>query len=299
MTIPKLLFASKEGMRAVPAVLSKDYKIGDTTIECNDLSSWPEYVSFILYEVNANGVANAEVEHLDCLGKVVGNTITELKITAGKDRGFSRNLTRLVVDETAEARNRLIQAVLSVVNADGSPVNKLKVENGQLNVEHSNGEHFATNTFSDKYKTKLDSIEERAQANVLENIKTSDGESINISEKSVVLPDFALKTEIASVYRVKGSLANLEAIQAVDIKKRGDVYNAEDTGMNYVWTGNEWDAIGSTVDLTDYVTNAKLQEALAGLGSNGSSGELSNAVSDLRNEINAAANKLNEIIGAL
>lgn len=203
MTIPKLLFASKEGMRAAPAVLSKDYKIGDTTIECNDLSSWPEYVSFILYEVNANGVANAEAEHLDCLGKVVGNTIAELKITAGKDRNFSRNLARLVVDETAETRNRLIQALSSVVDVNGTPKTELKIEDNKLKYKNGNdwqeviakenGKGLSTNDFDNAYKSKVDSVEKGAQANILEKVKTADGEALHISEKKYDLARLCTK----------------------------------------------------------------------------------------------------------
>ena len=71
---------------------------------------------------------------------------------------------------------------------------------------------------------------------------------------------FMLKAEISSVYRIKGSKANFNEINNLTTKEKGDVYNAQDTGMNYVWTGDEWDALGSTIDLTNYYTKTKADD---------------------------------------
>lgn len=57
----------------------------------------------------------------------------------------------------------------------------------------------------------------------------------------------------SSVYRVKGSVATVEALPSTG-NVIGDVYNVISTGMNYVWSDNEtWDALGSIVDLEPYV----------------------------------------------
>lgn len=64
----------------------------------------------------------------------------------------------------------------------------------------------------------------------------------------------ALKTSLATVYHYRGSVDNLEALQAVENPEIGDVYNIADTGMNAGWTGEVWDYFGSVVDLTDYLT---------------------------------------------
>lgn len=69
-----------------------------------------------------------------------------------------------------------------------------------------------------------------------------------------------LKAEISSVYRIKGSKANFNEINNLTTKEKGDVYNAQDTGMNYVWTGDEWDALGSTINLTNYYTKAEADD---------------------------------------
>ena len=67
--------------------------------------------------------------------------------------------------------------------------------------------------------------------------------------------DQKINTAIGSVYRVKGSVANYEALPTEDVSI-GDVYNLEDTGANYVATSTtpDWDKLSETVDLSGYLT---------------------------------------------
>jgi hypothetical protein len=64
-----------------------------------------------------------------------------------------------------------------------------------------------------------------------------------------------INTAIGSVYRVKGSVANYEALPKDNVTI-GDVYNLEDTGANYVATSStpDWDKLSETVDLNGYLT---------------------------------------------
>lgn len=59
---------------------------------------------------------------------------------------------------------------------------------------------------------------------------------------------FAKKTDLASVYKYKGSVANYAALPTENLTV-GDVYNVEDTDMNYGWTGTEWDPLGNMFQL--------------------------------------------------
>jgi hypothetical protein len=67
--------------------------------------------------------------------------------------------------------------------------------------------------------------------------------------------DQKINTAIGSVYRVKGSVANYEALPKDNVTI-GDVYNLEDTGANYVATSStpNWDKLSETVDLNGYLT---------------------------------------------
>lgn len=67
--------------------------------------------------------------------------------------------------------------------------------------------------------------------------------------------DQKINTAIGSVYRVKGSVTNYEALPKDNVTI-GDVYNLEDTGANYVATSTtpDWDKLSETVDLNGYLT---------------------------------------------
>ena len=51
-------------------------------------------------------------------------------------------------------------------------------------------------------------------------------------------------SKVSSVYRVKGSVANYNALPTENLT--GDVYNLLDTGDNYVWDGTAWDKLGAS-----------------------------------------------------
>lgn len=75
-------------------------------------------------------------------------------------------------------------------------------------------------------------------------------------------PDVALKSDLSTVYRYKGSVANYASLPAED-NAVGDVWNVEATGMNYAWTGDSWDALGETVQI-ESITNAEIDTITAG-----------------------------------
>lgn len=69
----------------------------------------------------------------------------------------------------------------------------------------------------------------------------------------------AVKAEMTSIYRPKGSVDTLEDLKALpeDSLKVGDVYNVKESGMNYLWTGEKendayedgWDPLGGLVNI--------------------------------------------------
>lgn len=64
--------------------------------------------------------------------------------------------------------------------------------------------------------------------------------------------DLVKKTDISGVYKYMGSVANYEALQAVQTSglEAGSVYDVQDTDMNYAWNGTKWDPLGSTFSIT-------------------------------------------------
>lgn len=69
----------------------------------------------------------------------------------------------------------------------------------------------------------------------------------------------AIDAKLGSVYKYKGSVANKSALPSSG-NIEGDVYNSEDTGMNYAWDGSKWDALGSATTLTDLGVTATAAE---------------------------------------
>lgn len=54
----------------------------------------------------------------------------------------------------------------------------------------------------------------------------------------------ALESKVTNVYTFKGSVNNLEELSSITVRSIGDVYNIRTDGMNYAWTGEEWDNLG-------------------------------------------------------
>ena len=86
-----------------------------------------------------------------------------------------------------------------------------------------------------------------------------------------LLSDLITKVEakLSSAMHYKGTLANYAAIQAVESKEVGDVYNATDTGKNYAWDGTAWDELTGIVDLSAYKTDAENEEKYLQLKASG------------------------------
>lgn len=118
--------------------------------------------------------------------------------------------------------------------------------------------------------TKLEGVEDGAQVNKIEVVKL-DGVALEIgADKSVDVAiagtyakktDFeALKGSISSAYVFKGSKKTKDELDGVATEglRVGDVYNVEEGGMNYAWTGTIWDALGGITDLSEYMKTADL-----------------------------------------
>ena len=111
-------------------------------------------------------------------------------------------------------------------------------------------------------KTKLGTVAEGAQVNVLEGVQVN-GSDLPITAKKVNidLSNYALKSDIVDGVRFKGVVENYEALPTSD-QKKGDIYiitTADPTheivaGEAVIWDGTAWQDMGGTmtVDLSNY-----------------------------------------------
>lgn len=67
----------------------------------------------------------------------------------------------------------------------------------------------------------------------------------------------AISAAVASVYKPKGSVATYQDLPASG-NTPGDVWDVQDTGMNYAWTGTGWDPLGTYVDMSLYWAKSEL-----------------------------------------
>lgn len=72
---------------------------------------------------------------------------------------------------------------------------------------------------------------------------------------------YALKTDLTSMYKYKGSVKTVNALPSTG-QTTGDVYNVELTGMNYAWNGTEWDALGEIFTITS-ISNGDIDTIVA------------------------------------
>ena len=59
--------------------------------------------------------------------------------------------------------------------------------------------------------------------------------------------DSKISTAVSSAYKYKGSVATYADLPSSG-QTTGDVYDTQDTGINYAWNGTAWDALGQLVD---------------------------------------------------
>lgn len=83
---------------------------------------------------------------------------------------------------------------------------------------------------------------------------------------SIDLSNYYTKNEInsklVSVYKYKGTVASVSNLPTTSTV--GYVYNVSDTGMNYAWDGTKWDALGSEIDLSNFVKNTDFATSTKG-----------------------------------
>ena len=68
--------------------------------------------------------------------------------------------------------------------------------------------------------------------------------------------NYALKSDLASVYKYKGTKASASALPTTG-NTVGDVWDVEDSGVNYAWNGTEWDPLGQIVTF-ETITNTEI-----------------------------------------
>lgn len=147
-------------------------------------------------------------------------------------------------------------------------------------VDKAEGKGLSANDFTTPEKEKLAGLENytlpEATADTLGGVRVGAGLAINGGVLSATgggtadsvdwsniqnKPDLALKSDLTTVYKYKGSKVNYAALPESG-NEVGDVWNVEDTGMNYAWTGEGWDALGAAFEI-QAITNEEIDAITA------------------------------------
>lgn len=158
----------------------------------------------------------------------------------------------------------------------------------EAKVDKVAGKGLSTEDFTTAEKTKLGTIAENAQVNILEGVqvKKRDGSTsdLAVSNKKVVvdLSEYALKSDAVAALEWMGSVETKDALNSIASKKKGDMYHVNADGGEYVWNGSIWEEVGSIVDLSLYAKSADVSDAI--------STAVSNAKTELTTEIDKKAN---------
>lgn len=84
----------------------------------------------------------------------------------------------------------------------------------------------------------------------------------NYYKKSETYNKTEIDGKVSSVYKYKGTVATYQDLPSTDLII-GDVYNVEEDGSNYAWTGNSWDKLGGDIDLSEYYTKTQTDSLLS------------------------------------
>lgn len=101
----------------------------------------------------------------------------------------------------------------------------------------------------------MEELDEKIQevTELEENVYTKD-ETYSKSEtysKEETYNKQEIDSKVSSVYKYKRTVATYNNLPSTGLTI-GDVYNVEDTGDNYAWTGTDWDKLGGNIDLSGY-----------------------------------------------
>ena len=172
---------------------------------------------------------------------------------------------------TAEGNISTLQGAVSTAEGNISTLQgDVQTINTSLagKVDVVTGKGLSTNDFTNEYKNKVDTLEANGgQPNVIETVKVN-GAAVSVEGKAVNidLSSYATKSDITSVYKYKGSVANYselpsEGLVVGDVYdvQNADVANGVEAGANLAWNGSSWDNLGGKFDASALATKVELE----------------------------------------
>lgn len=136
-----------------------------------------------------------------------------------------------------------------------------KLSELQNDGDGTTGSEYATKSYVDTNGGKIDTISVNGTQQTITNknvditVPTQVSDLTNDSGfQTQTEVQNAISQAVASAYKYKGSVATYADLPSSG-QTAGDVWDVQETGVNYAWTGTAWDALGNYVDTSLYWTN--------------------------------------------
>lgn len=241
---------------------TRKIKVGDGITYWNDLEYTKAYSDW-------GNIAGDITEQTDLVDFVNAAVAAEANIRSQADQQLQVNIDNVATDLTAHKQNTnnphdVTKTQVGLGNVDNTSDIDKPVSTAQATAlnnavsTHNASETAHSNQFS-QYRTSAsqDTIDNQIKSDIANLQSTKADKATTLAGYGIT--DAYTKTEVdakvSSVYRFRGSVATYANLPTTG-QVVGDVWNVEDTGANYAWSGSEWDKLSETVDLTPYLTKA-------------------------------------------
>lgn len=255
---------------------TRKIKVGDGITYWNDLEYAKAYSDW-------GNIAGDITEQTDLVDFVNAAVAAEANIRSQADQQLQANIDNVAADLSAHEQDTnnphdVTKAQVGLGNVDNTSDTDKPVSNAQATAinnavsEHNTSDTAHSNLFS-QYRTSAN--QDNIDSNLQSQITNNDTDITNLqntkADKATTLAGYGItdaytKTEVdakvSSVYRFRGSVATYANLPTTG-QVVGDVWNVEDTGANYAWSGTEWDKLSETVDLTPYLTKTEASSIYA------------------------------------
>ena len=239
---------------------TRKIKVGDGITYWNDLEYAKAYSDW-------GNIAGDITEQTDLVDFVNAAVAAEANIRSQADQQLQANIDNVAADLSTHEQDtnnphNVSKAQVGLGNVDNTSDADKPVSTAQATAindavsTHNASETAHSNQFS-QYRTSAnqDTIDNQIKSDIANLQSTKADKATTLAGYGIT--DAYTKTEVdakvSSVYRFRGSVATYANLPTTG-QVVGDVWNVEDTGANYAWSGSEWDKLSETVDLTPYLT---------------------------------------------
>ena len=218
-------------------------------------------------DAKIDNVNTALTEKIDTNKTNTDNTIQELTNKHNAEiTNLQSSLGTRIDDLEDNTDDKLFELKNYVNEQDNTLSTKIDTSVETLNGTINDKETSLNQTITSNTETINKRIDDEVQV-----LNTSIGTKIDVSVANEALNKKADKSDtytksevdaiVASAFHYKGSVDTYESLPK-EGNQIGDVWNINENGANYAWTGEIWDKLSETIDLSVYYTKSEANTLL-------------------------------------